>query len=310
MEQKDAQEFLSIIFDRVDTALAKTNRKYLLDSIFGGGQVSQMVCPECGKIKNRHESFLTLSLPVRDCKSVEDALKKNLAGETISDFRCDGCNKKVELSKRTLISATPNVLILHLMRIEFNFNTENLDKINSLFKFPHQLDLKPYSYHETMKREGRPTVKEEEEEPNEKLTEEELAKKKELEDEFRHPEEDDCFEYKLVGVNVHSGTAQAGHYWSYINTNRGTDEEENDPTWMQTENDPWMEFNDAHVTDYKFNKLDEDVSGDASIKLSSGYDPYGYSSTSSWGGSYGKSAYMLFYERRKKKDLKFVVKEE
>ena len=191
-----------------------------------------MVCPECGKIKNRHESFLTLSLPVRDCKSVEDALKKNLAGETISDFRCDGCNKKVELSKRTLISATPNVLILHLMRIEFNFNTENLDKINSLFKFPHQLDLKPYSYHETMKREGRPTVKEEEEEPNEKLTEEELAKKKELEDEFRHPEEDDCYEYKLVGVNVHSGTAQAGHYWSYINTNRGTDEEENDPTWM------------------------------------------------------------------------------
>jgi ubiquitin C-terminal hydrolase len=158
-----------------------------------------------------------------------------------------------------------------------------------------------------MKREGRPTVKEEDEEPNEKLTEEELAKKKELEDEFRHPEEDDCYEYKLVGVNVHSGTAQAGHYWSYINTNRGTDEEENDPTWMQTENDPWMEFNDAHVTDYKFNKLDEDVSGDASIKLSSGYDPYGYSSTSSWGGSYGKSAYMLFYERRKKKDLKFVV---
>ena len=37
MEQKDAQEFLSIIFDRVDTALAKTSRKYLLDSIFGGG---------------------------------------------------------------------------------------------------------------------------------------------------------------------------------------------------------------------------------------------------------------------------------
>ena len=36
MEQKDAQEFLNIIFDRIDTALAKTQRKYLIDSIFGG----------------------------------------------------------------------------------------------------------------------------------------------------------------------------------------------------------------------------------------------------------------------------------
>ena len=29
-----------------------------------------------------------------------------------------------------------------------------------------------------------------------------------------------------------------------------------------------------------------------------------------WGGKYGKSAYMLFYERRKKKDMKVVVPEE
>lgn len=35
------------------------------------------------------------------------------------------------------------------------------------------------------------------------------------------PEPEDCFEYKLVGVTVHSGSANAGHYWSYINTQRG-----------------------------------------------------------------------------------------
>ena len=151
MEQKDAQEFLSTIFHRIEDALAKTQRKYLIDGIFGGKQVSQMVCSECGKVKNKHETFLTLSLPVRDCKSVYESLKKNVAGETISDFKCDGCNKKVELSKRTLIAETPNVLILHLMRIEYNFNTDGLDKINSLFKFPHTLDLKPYSYYEVMR---------------------------------------------------------------------------------------------------------------------------------------------------------------
>ena len=59
------------------------------------------------------------------------------------------------------------------------------------------------------------------------------------------PEKDDCYEYKLVGVNVHSGTANAGHYWSYINTNRGGDEQEDKV-------DSWMEFNDSRVTDWKF----------------------------------------------------------
>lgn len=50
------------------------------------------------------------------------------------------------------------------------------------------------------------------------------------------PDEDDCFEYKLVGVNVHSGTANAGHYWSYINTERGMEEKDSqDPTWAETE---------------------------------------------------------------------------
>jgi ubiquitin C-terminal hydrolase len=52
------------------------------------------------------------------------------------------------------------------------------------------------------------------------------------------PVEDDCFEYKLVGVNVHSGSANAGHYWSYINTVRGLEEKDAaDPTWFETEND-------------------------------------------------------------------------
>lgn len=46
-------------------------------------------------------------------------------------------------------------MILHLMRIEYNFEKDQLDKINTLFKFPHMLDLTPYSYYEVMKKEGR-----------------------------------------------------------------------------------------------------------------------------------------------------------
>ena len=84
------------------------------------------------------------------------------------------------------------MLILHLMRIEYNFEKDQLDKINTLFKFPHMLDLKPYSYYEVMKKEGRlPETQaddkneEEEQEAEEKMTEEELKKKQEAEEDFK-----------------------------------------------------------------------------------------------------------------------------
>lgn len=47
--------------------------------------------------------------------------------------------------------------------------------------------------------------------------------------------ENECFEYKLVGINIHSGTAEAGHYWSLINTERFIIDE-NSEEWPHTEN--------------------------------------------------------------------------
>ena len=123
--------------------------------------------------------------------------------------------------------------------------------------------------------------------------------KKEDEDN-QWPEQEDCFEYKLVGVTVHSGTANAGHYWSYINTKRGINEpEENDPNWAKTENDPWMEFNDSNVRDFNFEKIKEECYG--------GDGKGGNDDAWSFGGTYGKSAYMLVYERKAKKPLKILA---
>ena len=114
-----------------------------------------MVCTECGKVKNRHEEFLNLSLNIKDIKSVYESLQKLVDGEIINDYQCDGCNRKVDLSRRTLIAETPNVLIVHLQRIGFNFETFETDKVNTLCKFPRVLDLKPYSFFEVMGKENR-----------------------------------------------------------------------------------------------------------------------------------------------------------
>ena len=69
-----------------------------------------------------------------------------------------------------------------------------------------------------------------------------------------------------------------------------------------------MEFNDSNVKDFKYADLKEECFGDKpnTSSYSTGYMGYG----GGWGGKYGKSGYMLFYERKKKKPIKIVVPNE
>lgn len=93
--------------------------------------------------------------------------------------------------------------------------------------------------------------------------------------------------FELVGVLVHAGTAESGHYYSYIRER---------PTSRENEN--WFEFNDDTVTPWNPSRMEASCYG--------GSEP-------SWdanGMSYEKNycAYMLFYERssaleRKQQDL-------
>jgi len=76
------------------------------------------------------EDFCNISLTVKDINSVYDSLKTMIDGEVINDYKCDGCNKKVDITKRTLISETPNVLIIHLQRLLFDFDTFRNEKMN------------------------------------------------------------------------------------------------------------------------------------------------------------------------------------
>jgi ubiquitin C-terminal hydrolase len=60
------------------------------------------------------EDTLYLTLNIKDIFSVPEALQKLVDGEVINGYKCDGCKKTVDVSKRTLITETPNVLIVHL----------------------------------------------------------------------------------------------------------------------------------------------------------------------------------------------------
>lgn len=62
-----------------------------------------------------------------------------------------------------------------------------------------------------------------------------------------------------------------------------------------------MEFNDSTVKTFNFEKLKDDCFGGEN-RTSNSDDNWGFGGT-----TYGKSAYMLVYERRKKRPLKLLV---
>jgi ubiquitin carboxyl-terminal hydrolase 9/24 len=76
--------------------------------------------------------------------------------------------------------------------------------------------------------------------------------------------------YKLKGVVVHTGSADSGHYYSYIESQDGG----------------WFEFNDERVSEFDVKNLGEEAFG--------GKD-----------GEYTRirNAYMLFYERKDKRNF-------
>ena len=114
---------------------------------------------------------------------------------------------------------------------------------------------------------------------------------------------DEEYTYKLVGVTIHVGTAEHGHYYSLINTKRGSEEvEESKAEWQQTDRDKWMQFEDDKVKPYSFSDLRVDSFGGNYQGNMNDNEMNAYLANTG-GGSFGKNAYMLVYERMKKKLL-------
>lgn len=85
--------------------------------------------------------------------------------------------------------------------------------------------------------------------------------------------------FQLVGVLVHSGTAESGHYYSYIRERPTADS-----------NGSWVEFNDSDVSKFDPSRIaDQCFGGYNDSHHSSGLGPMRFNKV--W------NAYMLFYQR-------------
>lgn len=146
------------------------------------------------------------------------------------------------MENRACLKDIPDNLIFHLKRFDFNLRTMQRSKINDYFSFPTKIDMRPYTI--------------------EHLT---------------NPDEsglEDIFE--LVGVLVHSGTAESGHYYSYIRERPSYDAKER-----------WVEFNDDLVSHWDPETLEHSTYGGPDLR----YENNGIIYDKNY------SAYMLFYQR-------------
>ena len=133
-------------------------------------------------------------------------------------------------------------MIFHLKRFDYDLVTGQRSKINDHFEFPEQIDMSLYDV-----------------------------------EYLKNPEqavEPDNFQ--LVGVLVHSGNAESGHYYSYIRERPTT----------SGDNRAWVEFNDSDVTRFDPSNIPDQCFGGLSDAM---YSPMRF--PKSW------NAYMLFYQR-------------
>lgn len=186
--QQDVQEFVSMFFDRLEAGIKEHPLRRLIDNFYTGKTANLFSCHDCKQTKKVEENFYSLTLEVKSAKNLAESFGRFILGELISDYKCDFCGKKADVSKRTRISQAPQNLILHLKRIDFNMDTFINEKITNKHEFPTAFNLYPYSL--------------------------DYYQKEQLPDPPAKDNPD--YQYDLTGIICHIGNAEMGHYISYI----------------------------------------------------------------------------------------------
>ncbi|KAK1919316.1 hypothetical protein P3342_009040 [Pyrenophora teres f. teres] len=158
-------------------------------------------------------------------------------------YKCESCGGKyVNAVKRTCFKEVPDNLIFHLKRFEFDLADFSRKKVYDYFEFPPSIDIN--AYHVDY-----------------------------LSDPAK-PQKEDMFD--LVGVLVHTGTCEHGHYYSYIRER---------PCSTGSTVPTWVEFDDSNVTPFD--------PADIAYRAFGGMTDETYTRVQKQ-----YSAYMLFYQRR------------
>ena len=111
--------------------------------------------------------------------------------------------------KRTCIKKLPKYLCIQLKRFDYDWELNRSLKFDDYFEFPRTLDVTPYIYESINKTRDNAN----------QSSEPEMTKNSKEQEGFRRTVSEPFGKeilYELVGIVVHSGQANAGHYYSFI----------------------------------------------------------------------------------------------
>ncbi|CAG8519826.1 15599_t:CDS:10 [Acaulospora morrowiae] len=262
--QMDVDEYFNGLFDRLESSVSGTSQAMLLKEHFGGTLVQQIKSRDCGHISEKEESFFAIQCEVKNKRNVEESLELYVEGELLdgdNQYFCAKCEKSVDAIKRSCIKTLPKNLIMHLKRFDFDMELLKRVKINEYFEFPTRINMEPYTLDYLIRKESG------------QIDDSKIDDKSQ-------------FEYELVGVLVHTGTADSGHYYSFIRERKPLYEDINECRWYQ--------FNDSTVEIFDHKDIPKQCFGGPECITQ--WDPAQQKNVSRM-FSKQYNAYMLFYER-------------
>ena len=240
--QQDVDEFLNLLLDKLEDELKGSGQDGLIREHVGGALVHEIEsCEETFPYNSeREEHFFRISLDVKNKKNIAEALDLFIKPDVLegdNKYFCDKYNAKIAAKKRCRIRDLEKNVFVHLKRFEFDLDTMQRVKVNDYCEFPMNIDLKPWC-----KDVGR---------------------------------DDEYYLFELVGVLLHSGGADSGHYTSICKDRKSQ---------------VWFKFDDRYVERYGMENLAADCFG--------GETQYAWAGSSQTYAQI-KNAYMLVYERKK-----------
>ncbi|KAJ5080211.1 ubiquitin carboxyl-terminal hydrolase [Anaeramoeba ignava] len=225
-KQEDAIEFLHNLFDKIARALKNTENYDLLQKLFEVELVNHFICNEKRHKINHIEKELSVSVEVKHKTNLIESLEHYVEGEFMkaeNQFYCSKCEKKVDALKKIYFGSLPKILIIHLKRFEYNPQNGSRTKVDSEFEFPVELDMSKFTLEEKERQTKIKTKQiqiqiENHENQNQNENQKNNGNQNEKCKTIKHSP--DYFHYHLVGVVVHNGNLNQGHYISYIQENQ------------------------------------------------------------------------------------------
>ncbi|GIL42637.1 hypothetical protein Vafri_581, partial [Volvox africanus] len=288
-EHQDAYEFFTRLQDSVDSYLRATGQTPAMQSVMGGKFAAQIICKDVNYRSEREEEFYQISVEVAGFNSLEKSLEGYVAGELMegdNSYYCEELGARVAAVRRTVIKELPHTLVVHLKRFEYDHLNMTRYKLRDRFEFPVVLDMFKYTADGLAALEATgsapTTTVQVQGREGSSGTAVGLSGGGAGADAAARPR--NCYLYELKGIVVHSGTAFAGHYYSFIKERPKLGED------GQVTEGGWYRFDDKVVIPWSIQDLDADCFG-------------GRPASSTGGGGRADaerpySAYMLFYERR------------